>query len=136
MTQVPEKMTDANWLSSLQMDSKSKRSRYYAYLRKIELKQKSRQKKKEVKQQQRAEVAEETEEARAGPKNTIFMMVYDSIMKKVSYTSWHGQCVCIFCGMSLCVVCVCVCMCTFAHVYVRVYMCVCVCELVVIFVWL
>ena len=80
-------MTDANWLSSLQMDSKSKRSRYYAYLRKIELKQKSRQKKKEMKQQQRAEVAEETEEAKVGgPKNTIFMMVYDSSMKKVSYT--------------------------------------------------
>ena len=79
-------MTDANWLHSLQMDSKSKRTRYYAFLRKIENKQKSRQRKQELKRQQRAETAEETEEAKVDvpPKNTIFMMVYDSAMKKVS----------------------------------------------------
>ena len=79
-------MTDDYWLHALEMDSKSQRARYYTFLRKNELKQKSKRRKQELKQQQRAETAEETLDARVDglAKNTIFMMVYDSTIKKVS----------------------------------------------------
>ena len=89
--QVPEVMTDENWLHALQLDSKSKRMRYYTYLRKVENAKKSKRKKQEqkvlVKQQQQGE--EEPVERGENAKSTIFFTIRDSTIKKVKFFYVH-----------------------------------------------
>lgn len=87
--QVPEEMTDENWLHALSLE-KTQRFKYYRFLRKKELfrkQKKQKQKLAQVAEQQQQQMQESTkeyeEDDRKVSKNTFSLIIRDSTMNVV-----------------------------------------------------